>query len=166
MLSIGIIWNSVYDYKDEIIHDISNRVDFKYSFDLDLDSFFSDFVFDIYNSESMETWKIEKKLNNMVLNQNRKVTIVIYEFDDTKVFYHEFKHKEVYEQLEFTKRYIRERYSQYIDNYVFDIVFHSTDNLQELGSVLTVINKYQEFFINEPQSFYKQLLLNYGEKNE
>ena len=52
MFSIGIIWNSVYHFKDEIINDLSKGLDIKDSFTLDLADNYVNFVNDIYQSDA------------------------------------------------------------------------------------------------------------------
>ena len=38
--------------------------------------------------------------------------------------------------------YIMEKYKNLVNNYTFDIVFHATDNLEELKNCLEVIREY------------------------
>ncbi len=142
MFSIGIIWNSVYHFKDEIINDLSKGLDIKDSFTLDLADNYVNFVNDIYQSENMLQEKIIKKIDYMLMNPCRKIEIVLFTFDKQKVNYHVMKKKYVYTELEDMKMKIRKKYSGLIVNYTFDIVFHATDNIDELNNCYDVVKKY------------------------
>lgn len=142
MLGIGIIWNTVYQYKDLIINDMTNKVTIVDTFDINLQEKLGDFVNAIYDSENMERWKIENKIAHMTQNCNTCVTVVFFEFDCQNIEYHPFKKKNVYKELEDCKKYIREKYKQYVENYTFDIVFHATDNLDELTNCYNIIASY------------------------
>ena len=95
MLSIGIIWNSAHNLKDEILKDIREQTNLLEYFEIDLGSEYINFVNAIYESENMERWKIDNKLNHMLLNPNTKITILFFEFDSKNISYHPFKKKDV-----------------------------------------------------------------------
>ena len=139
MLSLGIIWNKAYEYKREIISDIEGRVKLLECFDLDLNDDYEGFVKEIYQNENMEDWKIDRKINAMCPCDSKKISVVIFEFDSSRVVYHEFKHKDVYEELESLEMYIREKYSKLVDNYVFDIIFHSTVPILLKGKIIKFV---------------------------
>ncbi len=142
MLSIGIIWNCAYEYSNQIIKDINDKTSVIGSISIDLGNKYIDFVKDIYASEQMEEWKIEKKINYMLLNENRNITIIFFEFDNSEIEYHPFKKKNVFSKLENCKTFIREKYKPYVENYTFDIIFHATDNITELKNCFNVIISY------------------------
>lgn len=142
MTSIGIIWNTAQDYSSEIINDIRVDMPILGRIDLDLKDKYEEFVWKLYSTENMEKWKIEKKLLHMNQTENRKITVIFFEFDESNVVYHPFKKKYVYSQLEDGKRKIREKYKDLVNNYVFDIVFHATDNPKELESCYEVLLEY------------------------
>lgn len=142
MLSIGIIWNSAHNLKDDILKDVSEQTNLLEYFEIDLGSEYIDFVNTIYESENMERWKIENKLNHMLINPNTKITILFFEFDSKDVSYHPFKKKNVFVQLQNCKTYIRNKYKDKVPNYTFDIIFHATDSLRELKNCFNIIVPY------------------------
>lgn len=139
MLSIGIIWNCANFLNKEIIHDVDEKTNILESIELDLGDKYEDFVRSIYSSEQMEKCKIENKINHMMSDSSRKITILFFEFDDSEIEYHPFKKKNVFKHLENCKKYIREKYKSHIDNYTFDIIFHTTDNLIELRNCFNIL---------------------------
>jgi len=144
VLSIGIVWNCANFLNKEIIRDVDERTSILESIELDLGDKYEDFVRAIYSSEQMEEWKIENKISHMMSNSCRKITILFFEFDDTEIEYHPFKKKNVFKQLESCKMHIREKYKSCIDNYIFDIVFHATDNLIELKNCFNILLSFIE----------------------
>ena len=142
MLSIGIVWNAAQQFSDDIIEDMKKMVCVLETFEMDLSDNYFDFVKKIYLSENMEQWKIEKKILHMKTQTNEKISVIFFEFDESKMHYHPYKKKNVYSCLEECKTFIREKYKVLIDNYTFDIVFHSTDNLQELKNCYDLIKEY------------------------
>ena len=62
--------------------------------------------------------------------------------DERKTYFHERKHYYVYSNIEDMKMFVRNKYSKLIDNYFFDIVFHTTDNHKELSYSVSVLKKY------------------------
>lgn len=142
MLSIGIIWNCANFLKEDILKDISEKTNLLEHFEIDLGNKYIEFVNSIYLEENMETWKIQKKIKNMMTDSNTKITILFFEFDEKLIVYHPFKKKNVFVELENCKMYIREKYKSKISNYTFDIIFHATDNLIELKKCFSTIVKY------------------------
>lgn len=172
MLSIGIIWNCANFLKEDILKDVSQVTHLLDYFELDLGNKYIEFVNDIYASENMETWKIEKKVSHMETNPNTKITILFFEFDEKDVAYHPFKNKNIFVQLENCKMHIREKYKDIVQNYTFDIIFHTTDNLIELRNCFDVIVSYLKRLNNDELIDKKVLKLenhkdfNKGNENE
>ena len=67
--------------------------------------------------------------------------------------------------------YLIEKYKNLVNNYTFDIVFHATDNLEELKNCLEVIREYiNQIKLNEDNTIIQGRVLKYkkslGGKNE
>lgn len=142
MLSMGIIWNPAFKYKDDIISDMDTRVKVVEFFDVNFEELFKDFIYELYIDE--EQWKTDRKYNSMKLKNNNEdqIRIVFFEFDEKNIEFHPQKKKNVYSDLNDLKICIRNKYGQKINNYVFDNVFHSTDDLNELKKAQEVLKKY------------------------
>lgn len=160
MLSLGIVWNTAQQYNEEIINDIKKQVKIIDCIQLKLDGEFKSFVNDIYYNE--EKWKIEKKYHSMESCENKEVTLIIFQFDHSKKNYHVQKHKDVYTELNNLKVCIRNKYSKQINNYIFDNLFHCTDDEFEFynnyKTALNYINKIpkQEKNIKEVKQYVKR----------
>lgn len=143
MLCLGILWNSVYEFKDMILSDIEKYGNLVDSFDLNLEDNYEDFVRDIYAQDEIASWKVDKKVSTMFnSSDNRNITIVFIEVDLTDQFYHGGKKKMVYTNLENLKNGIRGKYGKMIKEYFFDNVFHMTDDTRELKADLGVVSEY------------------------
>lgn len=146
MISLGIVWNSSYYLKEQIIEDIKNQANVLDVFDLRLGKHFEQFLYEIYKSENMEKFKIDKKFDHINKSTIMKtISVVVFDFDDSIKTYHEQKKCMVYKNLDDIKKSIREKYSTQINNYCFDIVFHSSDNLEEVKRNFCIIKKYIEY---------------------
>ena len=149
MLSIGIVWNTCYHFRDDIVNDIEDtNVNLLGFFDAKTDNY-RNFVNLLYNSEHMEQWKIDKKLEYMLMISETSIRVIFFEFDESITDYHPFKKKMVFSDLENLKVKIRNKYKELISNYTFDIVFHATDDLMELKMVYNILLQNAENFIIE-----------------
>ena len=146
MLCLGVIWNHSIKFKDEILDDMREYVLIDTYFEMDLNEKFENFVYEIYYNE--EKFKIEKKYNSMKDMEDKKICVVIFEFDENDIVYNEFKKKNVYKKLDAMKYFIRTKYSNFVDNYVFDNVFHCTDDEEEFLENLKTIFKYLDCTTN------------------
>lgn len=143
MLCLGILWNSVQEYKDMVIADIQKYGSLIGTFDMSLEENYEQFVRDIYAQDEIADWKVDKKVETMFNSSDiRTVTIVFIEVDLTDQFYHGGKKKLVYTNLENLKTGIRDKYGKMIKDYFFDNVFHMTDDEQELRADLKVVSNY------------------------
>lgn len=143
MLCLGILWNSVQQYKDMAIEDIQKYGSLIGTFDMPLEENYEAFVRDIYAQDEIATWKVDKKVETMFNSSDvRTVTVVFIEVDLTDQFYHGGKKRMVYTNLENLKIGIRDKYGKLIKDYFFDNVFHMTDDERELKADLTVVSNY------------------------
>lgn len=143
MLCLGILWNSVQEYKDMAIEDIQKYGSLIGTFDMPLEENYEAFVRDIYAQDEIATWKVDKKVETMFNSSDvRTVTVVFIEVDLTDQFYHAGKKRMVYTNLENLKTGIRDKYGKMIKDYFFDNVFHMTDDERELKTDLTVVSNY------------------------
>lgn len=143
MLCLGILWNSVQEYKDMAMNDIQKYGSLIGTFDMALEENYEAFVRDIYAQDEIASWKVDKKVETMFNSSDvRTVTVVFIEVDLTNQFYHGGKKRMVYTNLENLKSGIRDKYGKMIKDYFFDNVFHMTDDERELKADLTVISNY------------------------
>ena len=143
MLSIGIIWNSASQFKENILSDISEYGEVLNVFDLILDNQYDTFVRDIYSDDAIDNWKIDKKIETMKQSSDyRGVTVVVLNIDTKEQYYHAHKKRMVYVNLDRLKRNIREKYSQLVSVYFFDNVFHLTDDEKEYEECAETLARY------------------------
>lgn len=58
MLCLGILWNSVQEYKDMAIDDIQKYGSLIGTFDMSLEENYEAFVRDIYAQDEIASWKV------------------------------------------------------------------------------------------------------------
>ena len=122
MVYIGILWNTVNDFKTKILQDIGDHASIINFFEINLEDRYEQFVRDIYLFDGIAEWKVDLKLKAMQFNEK--------------------KNKQVIVNVENLKNTIRYKYSLLIPNYFFDNVFHMTDNEEEVLSTLSVLEKW------------------------
>ena len=159
MVYIGIIWNTVNTFKNEIIEDINMFGTVLRYYEIELGENYDKFVRKIYEYDGIAEWKVDLKLKAMNDSDNTNIVVIFIQIDDLKKEYNEKKKKEVIVSIENLKDYIRSKYCEKIPNYYFDNTFHMTDNEQELASTLIVL---REFLYNE----YDDYKNNYCDKNK
>lgn len=159
MLSIGVIWNSANDFKEYILSDIAEYGEILNSFDLVLGDNYESFVRDIYSSDSIDDWKIDKKLETMKQSSDYQgVTIVVIDVDIAEQYYHPHKKRLVYANPDRMKTNIRKKYSKLVSNYFFDNVFHLTDDEKEYEECAEVLLKYtDEQLISKEENKIKRI---------
>lgn len=155
MLSLAIVWNNAIDFTDEIIKDMKESVNVYCSFKLALGEQYKNFVYNIYSGEEIQ--KIDKKYNSMISCQNKEVAVILFEFDSNNIIFNQFKKKYVYEDLDNLKYYIRTKYSKLVDNYVFDNIFHCTDDENECLCDLRTINGFLDAHTSINKEFYEKV---------
>ncbi len=142
MIYIGVLWNTVNDFRDEIVKDINEVEEILCYFDYNLSENYEEFVRTMYESDGIAKWKVDSKITAMNLSTNRNIRIVFIKINDTTLEFNSKKNKFVVAHVENLKNGIRRKYSQLISNYFFDNVFHMTDNEEELNSTLVVLQKW------------------------
>lgn len=145
MLSIGIIWNTCNEFRDEILNIIKEHATILSVTPLNLcnDIEYEKFVRGIYELDSIADWKVTKKLDHMLsCSQSREVTIIKMNVPTNETFYHQYKKCLVYKSVETLKHIIRDTYSKKISDYFFDIVFHMSDNIEESSNDINYLRSY------------------------
>lgn len=149
MICLGILWNGMQEHVKEAISDISCYGDVLYSFKIDLESDYEMFVRDIYSKDNIALWKVDKKIETMFeCSDIRTVTVVFINIDTKETEYHPLKKRIVFTNIETMKTNIRKKYSNMVNSYFFDNVFHVTDNEKEFVDDLEVVEKYYEKHVN------------------
>ena len=158
MFCLGILWNSMFEFKDEVFEDISKYGEIKKTYFLDLGNDYEQFVRDIYSKDTIAEWKVNKKIETMfACTESRIVTVVILKLDPGEIEYHPLKKRNIFRNIEDMKINIREKYRNYENVYFFDNLFHATDDEKEFKDDLDVIKKYLQI-INEKKFSKKRLI--------
>ncbi len=143
MKSLGILWSSMADFEEQALLDLKEKAGVEKIIRLDLNDLYEDFVRDIYAQDDIAEWKVDKKIETMnVCNSAKNVTVVLLEVPTTTTYYHPFKKRSVYQEMEDLKISIRKKYSKMVSLYFFDNVFHMTDDEDEYKNDLIVVNNY------------------------
>lgn len=145
----GIIWPNAIEFKDEITDYIDSKyhiLRFKdYRFPQEI---FTRFVKGVYHIDDIAEWKINNKLKHFCSKGIYQIRVM-----DIDIKYPDFRIKSTGKTLskagEKLKQEVRNEFKNRIDNYYYDIVFHSADNYhqsQYLDALLPNMFSIQPFF--------------------
>ncbi len=139
-----ILWPPVDKYFDEIEEDIKKHYNVLKSYDINFPNrnSFKNFVFEIYESDDIEKWKIEKKLKGF---ENHKLNVKIIEIEiiNPKFRKKDLNNHDISQEVEKIKKYYRNKYKNKIDNYFYDIIMHIGDNYSHTREIAKVLEKYK-----------------------
>lgn len=157
MTCLSILWNSVSDYKEEIVEGISQITTIHDAVDLELGEDYESFVRDIYDQDKIPTSRINQKLEAMACYPGKTcVTVILFETDNETMAFNERKGRYLCTFTENLKAAIREKYSKLIPLYVYDNVIHMTHDEEEALKDVAVVNKYLEKKSEKPRKLMKR----------
>lgn len=124
----GVIWAPAEHLKTEILSDLK-----RFGTVLDVKTYsysepqYENIVRKIYSIDDIAEWKIEKKLEHMK-ECMPQLTVFHIIFEDPMFRIKESSNMPISRTVERTKKNIRLRYREKIDNYFFDTILHIADN--------------------------------------
>ena len=146
----GFIWGPTKKYTDEILEYINNRypVLHYYTYTFNNKTEFSDSVLDIYTTDDIAMEKVKNvKIKNMI---NHSLSYTYFKFYiDNPNFRKKTNGNTISKVVESLKKQIREEYKSKINNYVYDIIIHITDNHKQTNAIEQIMNKYKKHKKNE-----------------
>ena len=142
MKCVGIIWNCSFEFTDDILKLISQYAKITNRYHIDLKANYTNFVRAIYSTDSIATWKVDKKIEYMSKYSSTSVCIVYFEIDTSILRYHDKKKHFVYSNLQDMKDIIRETYKDKLPYYFFDIVFHCSETEEEYNSDIQILEQF------------------------
>ncbi len=138
-----ILWGSVTQYVNTICNENIKKYGEIIStkkFTIDDDSKFRKTVFDIYSSDDIARWKVEKKLEYLK-PYPKEFTVVYVEIHEPKFRKKTMNNHDISTVVEKMKKEIRDIYKGKIDNYFYDIVVHMCDNYAQNRIVNSVLKE-------------------------
>lgn len=143
MKCVGIIWNSAFEFKEEILKLMSNYSTVEDWFCINLDSNYENFVRLIYSADSIAEWKVDKKIEYMRHYPSKSICIIQFDINTSIMRYHDKKKHMVYANLQDLKDLIRKTYGSKLPFYFFDIVFHCSESPEEYDVDCQIINSFR-----------------------
>lgn len=124
-----ILWSPVQKYFDEITKKINFLFPVKSIKDMEFsDDTYARMVKAIYSIDDIEDWKIEKKLEHMKGDLNKKIRFLKIFIENPKFRFKQLNNHTILRQGELLKKIIRNCYKDKVENYFYDIIIHTADN--------------------------------------
>ena len=139
-----ILWPPMQEYFDEIEEDIKRKYKVLNSYEIDFKNSdtFKNFVFSVYESDDIEAWKIEKKLEGFN-NYSSIVKVIEIEIVNPRFRRKSLNNHDISQEVEAIKKEYRSKYSKKIKNYFYDIIMHIGDNYHHTREIAKAIRKFK-----------------------
>jgi hypothetical protein len=147
----GFLWSPIEDKWKNIIDELNmyNNL-IKYSiFEFNNYDIFQKIILDIYKIDDIELEKVKNvKLENM---KKYNYKFIYFELNIRQPNYRikEKTGNPISTTVEKVKLYIRNKYKNSIKNYVYDIIIHLADNIDQSNQIKIIINKLNLYKISE-----------------
>ncbi len=143
MKSLGIIWNTAYNFRYEVLKTLGKYAKTLSIKNIDFDNWdeYEEFVRAMYPQVTPKR-VIDEKIYHMKFTNCNSICIVVFDIDTSAVRYHPRKKHEVYANLQDMKDEIRNVFANKVISYFFDTIFHCTDNEDEFNADLDTINTF------------------------
>ncbi len=138
----AIIWPPAKLLADRIIEEMRETAEVVSWFDIIMDEEeFTGFVKAVYSTDDVEEWQIHTKLLRMLKQDKCKVRIVKFYLHSPKFRIKRFGHTISGAGMEMKER-IRNKHKNEIDNYIKDIIIHTTDNYEQAYLVAGIVDRH------------------------
>lgn len=142
----GFVWPSAKHIADDVEQFVSARANVQYSLDVTMGDEFESFVMDLYSiDESVQEWILQKKIHECRGNSNT-VRLLVFELTDPAFDYGEDIESTTAASL---KDECRKAHFEEMDQYVYDNIFHVTDNYEQNRHAREVLTRYTEDTVME-----------------
>ena len=137
----GILWPPVSKYFDEITNLIGSRYRISSYTDYDFpEEIFLRFIHGVYHLDDIAEWKVAAKIEHMLRKGLNKVRILDIDMKSPD-FRVKRTGKTISQEGERLKKLIRDKYSNMVDDYFYDIIFHTSDNYLQSEFIGALVNR-------------------------
>jgi hypothetical protein len=125
-----ILWPPVVDFFDEITEDISRKYELVEVKDMEFsDETFERFMRAVYRVDDVARWKIDTKVEHIKPYHKKSVRLIIFKINAPRFRSKDINRNTILIQGEKLKKDIRDKYKTKVDNYYYDIICHTGDNV-------------------------------------
>ena len=135
-----ILWPPAHQIFDEIENDIRKKFKVLKSYTKDISKDPKRIVFDIYASDDIAAWKIEKKLAGF-RNYPQMIRVIEIDIPSPRFRKKEINNHDICIEVEKIKSEFRQKYKSKIENYFYDIIMHIGDNFHHTREIAKVLNE-------------------------
>lgn len=147
----AVIWNPMEKYFNEVEEYIGTIKECKIKKSLvmsfeDIDKF-KKFTFDVYTSDDIADWKVERKFD-MFVKYNPIVKIIWIEIPFPKYRKKDLNNHDISTEVERIKKMVRTKFRGLIKGYFPDVIIHIGDNFQHNRVINNVMLEYKKNIIS------------------
>jgi len=138
-----ILWPPVENYFDEIEKSISEKFNVIKTYCKDIKNNFEKAVFEIYSSDDIDDWKINKKLEGF-RNYNKIIKVIEIEIVNPVFRRKEANNHDISQEVEAIKKEYRDKYKNKVKDYFYDIIIHIGDNYHHTREIAKVLKNLKD----------------------
>ena len=150
---IGIIWNVANDYYYQIIKYLASSIQIigvsLYFFENDYCKFVKDLYKTDFSTDSIKKEYLISKIKRMEESSNRTFLSFIGIISSPQYSYNFNKKKEYCQQVRNLKDEVRNKFSSEIENYVYDVLLHMSDNEKEMLEMFKTFKNYDNMIVEK-----------------
>ncbi len=140
---IFIIWPPAYYLSNKITDDISKKYQIKNTYDCKIKkSEFEFFLSEVYNIDNKNYKKKVYLKYERLIENNCLIKVLEVNFKIPNIEVQDILNNKRCIDAHIIKNYVRAKYKKYIDNYIFDIIIHSTETQKQSLRLKQLINKF------------------------
>ncbi len=143
---IGIIWGPASAISDKIIDDLRMGYHVVRTIKIRGIEDYKGFIQKVYMNDDIDQWKIEIK-KRFLIGASSDATIVLLDIKEPRFKVNIRTGMPTSQSAIEIKKYIRNKYKSYIDNYIDDVIFHIGDNYNSNRYLYSVISEYETKFV-------------------
>lgn len=143
MKCIGILWNSMNNFREMAFEDIKQYAKIDEVLCIDFKEQYRSFIKSLYPFDGRHKGLDDYKADIMVDQyESNEICVLFLDVFDSEKEYYERKRVYLYKNVEKLKQLIRNKYKNLVVNYKFDNVFHMTDDEKEYLFTLKILSEY------------------------
>lgn len=139
---VAILWPGLREHFDDVESIIRSRVDVIQTDEYELENGLDSFITDIYSVDQRAAdWRIKQKIHEL-RSYNPTIRVLTFKLSDPD--FRPFERPRLSRTTHDLKYDIRQEYQEVLENYVYDVTVHITDNYTQNAHVATVLSRIED----------------------
>jgi len=145
MIFSGFLWAPIFDKHNEIFEEINQSITVRnfYIYHFENSEIYINMIKHIYKTDDISQENIAKKIENLIMFSQKCIYFSL-EISEP-VFRKKSNGNKISTIVEKLKKTIRNKYKQFVSNYIHDNIIHITDNEEQTLQIHELMNNYNNY---------------------